>query len=316
MEKGEILDEIFDLKPIFPEIYSHSSMKPQISNEERKCSPPKMKISMQLKNSPVTWNNNINNNISAKLISFENSNSNSNSNTNTCAAAVHSMDVDTATDYSPTSDIINFSSSAAVDHDASSNDEYYADSMNQKRHSSTARTPSQALDHVMAERKRRQNLSQLFISLSKAVPGLKKLDKASLLEDGIKYLKTLQERVRVLEEEEERRSSISAVAAREDSSSYNSTSSDESEGPEIQARISDKHVLIKIFCKKEMGLMSRIPSEIMEKMHLNVVDMRIMPFGTALHITILAQMQGEFEASVKDIVDHLHTLFSSRSIIS
>lgn len=173
MEKGEILDEIFDLKPIFPEIYSHSSMKPQISNKERKSSsPPKMKISMQLKNSPVTWNNNNNYtipsyNIPAKLISFENSNSNT--------AADHSMDLDTATEYSPTSDIINFSSSAAIDHDAGSNDEYYADSMNQKRQPSTARTPSQALDHVMAERKRRQNLSQLFISLSKAVPGLKKV---------------------------------------------------------------------------------------------------------------------------------------------
>lgn len=123
------------------------------------------------------------------------------------------------------------------------------------------------------------------------------LDKASLLEDGINYVKALQERVRVLEEEEEeeriRRSSVND-AAREDSSSYNSSSSTttatESEGPEIQARISEKQVLIKIFCRSEKGLMSRIPSEI-AKMNLNVVDMRIMPFGgTALDITILAQV--------------------------
>lgn len=111
------------------------------------------------------------------------------------------------------------------------------------------------------------------------------LDKASLLEDGISYLKTLQERVGVLEKEEEMRRSSMAT---EDSNSSS----------EIQARISDdkRHVLIKIlqYCNKdklEMGLMSRInPSEIMEKMHLNVVDMRIMPFGAALHITILAQV--------------------------
>lgn len=117
------------------------------------------------------------------------------------------------------------------------------------------------------------------------------MDKASLLEDGINYLKTLQERVRDLEEEEERRSSIDAV----DSSSYNA----ESDCPEIQARISDKHVLIKIFCKKKMGLMSRIPCEIMEKMHLNVLDMRIMPFGgTDLDITILAEVLSSFGFSV------------------
>lgn len=160
MEKGEILDEMFDLKPIFSDIYS---IKPQISNKEMtKSSPPKMKTS------PVTsssWNRNRNrnNNNPAKLISFENSNSNSNTNTDDTAAA----DLDTAT----AADIINFSSrsSGAID---------IHDSMNQQKRqysSSTARTPSQALDHVMAERKRRQNLSQLFISLSKAVPGLKKV---------------------------------------------------------------------------------------------------------------------------------------------
>lgn len=37
------------------------------------------------------------------------------------------------------------------------------------------RTPLQAQDHVMAERKRRDNLRQLFIALSKVVPGLKKV---------------------------------------------------------------------------------------------------------------------------------------------
>lgn len=117
------------------------------------------------------------------------------------------------------------------------------------------------------------------------------MDKASLLEDGINYVKALQERVQVLEEEEERRSSMdAAAAAREDySSSYNSATT-ASDGPEIQARISEKHVLIKIFCRNQKGLMSRIPCKIME-MNLNVVDMRIMPFGgTALDITILAQV--------------------------
>lgn len=288
MEKGENFDEIFDLKPIFPEIYS---IKPQISdNNERISSPP------NIKNSPISWNSSSSNSAASvpTLISFENSDDNTD---------YRSNNLEMANDYSLTSGILKFSSSAKDD--SGSNGEYYHDMNKERVSAATARTPSQALDHVMAERKRRENLSQLFISLSKVVPGLKKLDKASLLEDGINYLKTLQERVRVLEEEEERRSSIDA-AAREGSSSYNS----ESDGPEIQARISDKHVLIKIFCKKEMGLMSRIPCEILEKMHLNVVDMRLMPFGgTALDITILAEMQREFVGTVKDVVDHLHTLF-------
>lgn len=47
-----------------------------------------------------------------------------------------------------------------------------------KRPYSMIRTPSHAQDHIMAERKRREKLSQRFIALSAVVPGLKKvLDK-------------------------------------------------------------------------------------------------------------------------------------------
>lgn len=38
-----------------------------------------------------------------------------------------------------------------------------------------SRSPSQAQDHVIAERKRREKLSQRFIALSAVVPGLKKV---------------------------------------------------------------------------------------------------------------------------------------------
>ncbi|KAJ6315266.1 hypothetical protein OIU78_018702 [Salix suchowensis] len=54
---------------------------------------------------------------------------------------------------------------------------------------------SQSQDHIIAERKRREKLSQRFIALSAVVPGLKKMDKASVLGDAIKYLKQLQDKV-------------------------------------------------------------------------------------------------------------------------
>jgi hypothetical protein len=38
---------------------------------------------------------------------------------------------------------------------------------------------SQNQDHILAERKLREKLNQRFIALSKIVPGLKKMDKAS-----------------------------------------------------------------------------------------------------------------------------------------
>lgn len=125
------------------------------------------------------------------------------------------------------------------------------------------------------------------------------LDKASLLEDAIDHLKSLQERVNVLEEEKTKRSSSPSTSCTMDSSiisindedmrSSGMTTSDE--GPEIKAMVSNGGtVLIKVCCRNQKGLMSRLPWE-MEKMHLNVKDIRIMPFGDiTLVITILAQV--------------------------
>lgn len=170
MEKEENLDDIFDLKAILPEIYS--SQTSNIHGSRRVNS-------KQLK-SFLSWNScEAQETISTKpsssaaesapkLISFENSN-------NTDYMDYKHFNVEMVKDYSLTSEIINFSSSAEDD---SGGDNQYQDSakgISQKRLSTVSRTPLQALDHLMAERKRRENLSQLFISLSKVVPGLKKV---------------------------------------------------------------------------------------------------------------------------------------------
>lgn len=46
-----------------------------------------------------------------------------------------------------------------------------------KKASTTTRNALQAQDHVIAERQRRERLSQMFIQLSSLVPGLKKVPK-------------------------------------------------------------------------------------------------------------------------------------------
>ncbi|GJR90551.1 Myc-type, basic helix-loop-helix domain-containing protein [Tanacetum coccineum] len=63
----------------------------------------------------------------------------------------------------------------------------------------TLRNPIQAQDHVLAERKRRERLNRKFITLSNVLPNLKKMDKASMLEDASNYIKELEGRVKELE---------------------------------------------------------------------------------------------------------------------
>lgn len=168
-------------------------------------------------------------------------------------------------------------------------------------------------DHIMAERKRREKLSQKFIALSALIPGLKKMDKASVLGDAIKYLKNLQEKVKTLEEQTKKGSNVESVVfvkryevlgdGGEISSSGKNSQDDQL--PEIEARFSGKDVLIRVHCKKKAGIVEEILAEI-EKLHLSVINTTALTFANyALDITVVATMDQEFTMTMKDLVKNL-----------
>ncbi|KAK9163516.1 hypothetical protein Syun_004418 [Stephania yunnanensis] len=189
-----------------------------------------------------------------------------------------------------------------------------------KRGSSAAAKPvssSYNQDHIIAERKRREKLSQRFIALSAIVPGLKKMDKASVLGDAIKYLKQLQERVKVLEEQTAKKTMESVVFIKKSQvfsdddlsstdESFIAHSSDEPL-PEIEARVSDKNVLIRIHCERQNGILNKTLNEI-EKLHLTVINSSMMSFGdSSVDITVVAQIKEELKMTVKDLVKSLRS---------
>ncbi|KAL3502263.1 hypothetical protein ACH5RR_036712 [Cinchona calisaya] len=180
-----------------------------------------------------------------------------------------------------------------------------------KKTSGRTRPPSQTYDHIIAERKRREQLSQQFVALSAIVPGLKKTDKSSVLGDTIKYLKHLQEREKVLEEQATKQTVESLVLVKKSQLllEVEGESSDEQEGcsneqplPEIEAKVCDKHVLLRILCEKHKGVLVKILSEI-EKLNLVVTNTGVAPFGSlALDITIITEIKKEFNLSMKELV--------------
>ncbi|KAJ9561291.1 hypothetical protein OSB04_006451 [Centaurea solstitialis] len=184
--------------------------------------------------------------------------------------------------------------------------------------SNTARVTTPQ-DHIMAERKRREKLSQRFIALSALVPGLKKMDKASVLGDAIKYLKNLQEKVKTLEEQTKKRSNVESVVfvkrfeVLADGGEISSSDENFSGGPvheqlpEVEARFSGKDVLIRIHCEKKAGVVEETLAEI-EKLHLSIINSTTMTFaGYALDITVIAQMDQESTMKMKDLVKNLRT---------
>ncbi|RZC88483.1 hypothetical protein C5167_016285 [Papaver somniferum] len=186
-----------------------------------------------------------------------------------------------------------------------------------KRPNPDTDTNSPSYDHIMAERRRREKLSQRFIALSALVPNLTKLDKASVLGDAIKYLKQLEEKVKILEEQTTKKTVESVVFVNKrsrvtaDDDIISSYFDDQyvNSLPEVEVKVSNKNVLIRIHCEKHKGSLVKILAEI-EKYHLTVVNSNVMVFGdSALDITIHAKLDEKFCMEIKDFVRNLRSEF-------
>lgn len=70
-----------------------------------------------------------------------------------------------------------------------------------KRGRKPANGREEPLNHVEAERQRREKLNQRFYALRAVVPNISKMDKASLLGDAIAYISDLQTKIRIMEAE-------------------------------------------------------------------------------------------------------------------
>ncbi|WVZ21792.1 hypothetical protein V8G54_000336 [Vigna mungo] len=181
--------------------------------------------------------------------------------------------------------------------------------------SKRTRTSSQTVDHIMAERKRRQELTERFIALSATIPGLNKTDKASVLRAAIDYVKQLKEKVDELEKQG-RKSAAETVILVNKTDSINGNEYSSSILPEMEARVLGKEVLIEIHCEKEYGVELKILDHL-ENLHLCVTGSSVLPFGnSALCITITAQMDEEYEMTVNDLVKNLREVLSKSHLVT
>ncbi|XP_028798047.1 transcription factor bHLH19-like [Neltuma alba] len=232
----------------------------------------------------------------SRLISFEHSNMHQ------CSNQSSNVKLETMNEEN----VLNFSS-------LSCQGSYYENINDQKLRNTAGtvtRNPLQAQDHVLSERRRREKLNQKFIALSSIIPGLKKMDKASVLGDAIECIKQLKEREKILEEQVAMKRKESAVLKRRTTlfADNDNSPSDEVSGQplaEIEARVLGKNVFIRIQCEKHEGCEAKILREL-ENLHLTVQSSSILPFGDAtLCITIIAQMDDEHSMTAKDFVGSL-----------
>ncbi|XP_040378410.1 transcription factor MYC2-like [Oryza brachyantha] len=184
-----------------------------------------------------------------------------------------------------------------------------------------------AQEHIIAERKRREKINQRFIELSTVIPGLKKMDKATILSDAVRYVKELQEKLSELEDQNGRsvesavlvkKPCIAAAAASDDhpaaqAAAAGGGSRGRSSLPEIEAKISHGNVMVRIHCESGKGLVVRLLAAV-EGLHLAITHTNVMPFPacTAI-ITIMAKVDDGFSVTAENIVGKLNTVLQQNS---
>ncbi|PIA47039.1 hypothetical protein AQUCO_01400031v1 [Aquilegia coerulea] len=112
-----------------------------------------------------------------------------------------------------------------------------------KRGRKPANGREEPLNHVEAERQRREKLNQRFYALRAVVPNISKMDKASLLGDAITYITDLQTKIRVLETEKE--------IAR-------NSSPQQSPIPEIDVQTRQEDTVVQVSCPLDAHPVSRV----------------------------------------------------------
>lgn len=121
------------------------------------------------------------------------------------------------------------------------------------------------------------------------------MDKAYVLREAVNYMKQLQERVKELENHNKDKRVNSAIfIGKSQASSNKSTTYCErnTESPlEVEARVLQKEVLIRIHCGKQKDDIVLRIHVLLEKLHLSITSSSALPFGTStLIINIIAQV--------------------------
>ncbi|KAJ1439581.1 Helix-loop-helix DNA-binding domain superfamily [Sesbania bispinosa] len=136
------------------------------------------------------------------------------------------------------------------------------------------------------------------------------MDKASIVNNAINYVKYLQKSVKDLEEENKKRKVESVVCLKNDKSSNIEATK---RFPIVEARVLAKDVFIRVVCEHREDIAVKLLAKL-EAHNLSLVCSNVLPFGNStLNITITAQVDHESSTTkdnlVKKLIEDLLEIF-------
>ncbi|XAR62955.1 hypothetical protein NMG60_11022710 [Bertholletia excelsa] len=211
-----------------------------------------------------------------------------------------SMQIDFTGGASSRSSVISRPVSAESEHsdvEASRKDEQVGlpdEKRPRKRGRKPANGREEPLNHVEAERQRREKLNQRFYALRAVVPNISKMDKASLLGDAIAYITELQKKLRDLESEREK-----LGLPREANSNPNSEN--QRQIPEIEIQSTHDEVVVRVSCSLNSHPVSRVIHAFKEA-QVTVVDSKLATGNDTVFHTFVIKSEGSEQITKERLV--------------
>ncbi|XP_023528387.1 transcription factor bHLH13-like [Cucurbita pepo subsp. pepo] len=166
-----------------------------------------------------------------------------------------------------------------------------------KRGRKPANGREEPLNHVEAERQRREKLNQRFYALRAVVPNISKMDKASLLGDAIAYINELQTKVKAMEVEREK----SGVTSSEATVNPEIEKKDQFLDVDIDIEAGHDEVVVKVGCPLESHPASRV-IKAMKEAQINVVDSKLCEANDRVVHTFVIKSPGSEQLTKEQLI--------------
>ncbi|MED6180171.1 hypothetical protein PIB30_007677 [Stylosanthes scabra] len=169
-----------------------------------------------------------------------------------------------------------------------------------KRGRKPANGREEPLNHVEAERQRREKLNQRFYALRSVVPNISKMDKASLLGDAIAYINELQAKLKMMESERERHGG--STSFREPEAMQRAAETHRCGGDaDVDIEAAQDEVIVRVSCPLDAHPVSRVIQTFKEA-QISVVDSKLAAANDTIFHTFVIKSQQGCEQLTKDML--------------